>query len=53
MHHRAARVAVTFKRALSDSQALTALGAPSIDNGTAATGFHPNQKAMGTGATGF
>jgi hypothetical protein len=35
----------------SDSQALAALGAARIDHGTAAAGFHANQKTVGTGAT--
>jgi hypothetical protein len=34
-----------------DSQALATFGATSVDHGTAATGFHANQKAVGTGAT--
>jgi len=36
-----------------DRQALTAFGAASVDHGTATTGFHANQKAVGTGATDF
>jgi hypothetical protein len=34
-----------------DSQALAALGAACIDHSAAATCFHANQKAVGTGAT--
>ena len=33
-----------------DSQALAAFGATGIDYGTPATGFHPDQKPVGTGA---
>jgi hypothetical protein len=36
-----------------DSQTLAAFGAARIDNGAATTGFHADQKAMGTGATDF
>jgi hypothetical protein len=36
-----------------DSQALAAFGAACIDHGAATTGFHANQKPMGTGATDF
>jgi hypothetical protein len=36
-----------------DSQALAAFGAACIDHGTATTGFHTDQKAVGTGATCF
>jgi hypothetical protein len=36
-----------------DSQALAALGAACIDHSAAATCFHANQKAVGTGATCF
>jgi len=36
-----------------DCQALAAFGAACVDHGTAATGFHANQKTMGTGATDF
>jgi hypothetical protein len=36
-----------------DSQALTALGAACIDDGSAAAGLHANQEAVGTGATDF
>jgi hypothetical protein len=38
---------------VSDSQTLAALGAASVDHGAATTGFHANQKAMGTGASGL
>jgi hypothetical protein len=34
----------------SDSQALAALGTTSVDHGTAATGFHANQKTVSAGA---
>jgi hypothetical protein len=34
----------------SDSQTLAAFGAARIDHSAAATGFHANQKAVGTGA---
>jgi hypothetical protein len=34
-------------------QTLAAFGATSVDHSAAATGFHANHKAMGTGATGF
>jgi len=37
----------------SDSQALAALGAACVDDGTAATGLHTDQKAVGTGAADF
>jgi hypothetical protein len=40
----------TVEKAL-DSQTLAALGATCIDHSAAATGFHANQKAVGTGAT--
>jgi hypothetical protein len=40
----------TVEKAL-DSQTLAALGAACIDHSAAATGFHANQKAVGTGAT--
>jgi hypothetical protein len=36
-----------------DSEAFAALGAACVDHGTATTGFHANQKAVGTGAAGF
>jgi hypothetical protein len=36
-----------------DSQALAAFGAACVDYGTAAAGFHANQKTVGTGATDF
>ena len=39
----------TVEKAL-DSQTLAAFGAARIDHSTATTGFHANQKAMGTGA---
>jgi hypothetical protein len=34
-----------------DSQTLAAFGATCIDHSATATGFHANQKAVGTGAT--
>jgi hypothetical protein len=34
----------------SDGQALTAFGAARIDHGTAATGFHADQKTVSAGA---
>lgn len=37
----------------SDSQAFTAFGAARIDDSTATTGFHADQKAVGTGAADF
>ena len=40
----------TAEKAL-DSQTLAAFGAACIDHSAAATGFHANQKAVGTGAT--
>jgi hypothetical protein len=40
----------TVEKAL-DSQTLAAFGAACIDHSTATTGFHANQKAVGTGAT--
>ena len=36
-----------------DGQTLAAFGAACIDHGAATTGFHANQKAMGTGAADF
>ena len=36
-----------------DSQAFAAFGTARVDDGAAATGFHANQKAMGTGAANF
>ena len=36
-----------------DSQTLAAFGAACIDHGAATTGFHANQKTMGTGAADF
>jgi len=36
-----------------DSQAFAAFGTARVDDGTAATGFHANQKAVGTGAANF
>jgi hypothetical protein len=36
-----------------DSQTLTAFGAASVDDSAAATGFHANQKAVGTCAAGL
>ena len=36
-----------------DSQALAAFGAACVDHSAATAGFHADQKAMGTGATGF
>jgi hypothetical protein len=40
-------------RAELDSQAFAAFGTARVDDGTAATGFHANQKAVGTGAANF
>ena len=40
----------TVEKAL-DSQTLAAFGATCIDHSATATGFHANQKAVGTGAT--
>jgi hypothetical protein len=40
----------TVEKAL-DSQTLAAFGAACVDHSAAATGFHANQKAVGTGAT--
>ena len=40
----------TVEKAL-DSQTLAAFGAACIDHSATATGFHANQKAVGTGAT--
>jgi hypothetical protein len=40
----------TVEKAL-DSQTLAAFGAACIDHSAATTGFHANQKAVGTGAT--
>jgi hypothetical protein len=40
-------------RQLLDSEAFTAFGAAGVDNGAATTGFHADQKAMGTGAANF
>jgi hypothetical protein len=37
----------------SDSQTLAAFGAACVDHGTATTGLHANQEAVGTGATCF
>ena len=42
----------TVEKAL-DSQTLAAFGAACIDHSAATTGFHANQKAVGTGATCF
>jgi hypothetical protein len=42
----------TVDKAL-DSQTLAAFGAACVDHSAAATGFHANQKAVGTGATCF
>ena len=39
--------------AASDCQALATLGATGVDHGAAATRFHADQKAMGTGAADF
>jgi hypothetical protein len=36
-----------------DSEAFAALGAACVDHSTTTTGFHANQKAVGTGAAGF
>jgi hypothetical protein len=36
-----------------DGEAFAALGAACVDHGTTTTGFHANQKAVGTGAAGF
>ena len=36
-----------------DSQALAALGAACVDHGTATTGFHADQKTVGTGTADF
>jgi hypothetical protein len=36
-----------------DSQAFATFGATGVDDSATATGFHANQKAMGTGATDF
>jgi hypothetical protein len=36
-----------------DSEAFAALSAACVDHGTATTGFHANQEAVGTGAAGF
>ena len=36
-----------------DSQTLAALGTARVDHSAATTGFHANQKAMGTGTAGF
>jgi hypothetical protein len=36
-----------------NSQALAAFGAARVDHGAATTGFHANQKTVGTGATDF
>jgi hypothetical protein len=40
----------TVEKAL-DSQTLAAFGTTCIDHSATATGFHANQKAVGTGAT--
>jgi hypothetical protein len=37
----------------SDSQALAAFGAACIDNSTATTGLHANEKTVGAGAAGL
>ena len=37
----------------SDSQPFAAFGASGIDDSTAATGFHANQKAVGARTAGF
>jgi hypothetical protein len=37
-------------RSGSDSQTLAALGTASVDDGTAAAGFHANEKTVGAGA---
>ena len=36
-----------------DSQTLAALGTARVDHSAATSGFHANQKAMGTGSAGF
>ena len=36
-----------------DRETLAAFGAASVDHSAATAGFHADQKAMGTGATGF
>jgi hypothetical protein len=36
-----------------NSQTLAAFGATRVDHGTAATGFHADQKAVSAGATNF
>jgi len=40
-------------RSGSESQTLAALGAASVDHGTAATGLHADEKAVGAGAADF
>jgi hypothetical protein len=47
------RVADLFSGQKLDGQALATLGATCVDHSATATCFHANQKAMGTGATGF
>jgi hypothetical protein len=42
-----------FSDATSNGQTFTAFGATRIDDSTAATGFHANQKTMGTGTACF
>src|SRR5690242_14422872 len=37
----------------SDGQALPTLGAPGVDDGTAAARLHADEKAVGAGATGL
>src|SRR6476661_8453132 len=41
------------RRGNSDGQALAALGAASVDDGTAAAGLHADQEAVGAGAAHF
>jgi len=53
MQHSATRAAIIFKPARSNSQAFAAFSTSRVDHCTAATGFHADQKAMGTGAAGF
>jgi hypothetical protein len=36
-----------------DSEAFATLGTACVDHGTTTTGFHANQKAVGTGAASF
>ena len=50
---RSGRSASRARRTRLDGQALAALGAASVDHGTAATGFHANEKTVCTGAANF